>query len=93
MFSKQIQHKKDKVSHNFETISAQNKLICNLDDWKDQFMKEVNQKVSLIDMALREELINIKTVTCKYSGFFFTFGSYIRGPFSRFFFKYCSRKR
>ena len=43
-----------------------------LDDWKDQFMKEVNQKVSLIELAnqqqivsLREELVNIKTASCK----------------------------
>ena len=30
-------------------------------DWKDQFIKEVDQKVASIDVSLREELINMIT--------------------------------
>ena len=34
---------------------------ASLEDWKDQFMKEVDQKVASIDVSLREELINMIT--------------------------------
>ena len=34
---------------------------ASFDDWKDQFIKEVDQKVASIDVSLREELINMIT--------------------------------
>ena len=45
--------------------------VTALDDWKDQFMKEISQKISSIDVSLREELINMKTASCKYSQIFY----------------------
>ena len=40
---------------------------ASLEDRKDQFMKEVDQKVASIDVSLREELINMKTASQKIS--------------------------